>query len=376
MGSAIAYHLRRLAPGRSVVVFERDPGYRRSSTLLSDGNVRVQFNLVENILMSLYAFEVLETFAEEFEVDGWRPDPAHRRQGNLFLAGPDGEEVARRGVAVQQSLGAEVEWLSAAEIGERFPAYRGDGYVGGTFGPGDGPVDPSAVLHGYRRGAISLGAEFVTADVASLSSAGDRVDGVSLTDGTTVSAPLVVNAAGAWCADLASTIGVELPVLPVMRTVYMVETDLPAGLPSVFLPSGLYALPEAGAGRFLIAWSQPDDPVGYDFTFHRERFDEIIWPELATRMPAFEALRVTGGWCGLYEVNTLDGNAILGEWPQMPGLFLANGFSGHGFQQCHAVGRHLAELITGHEPSLDLSRFGPQRILDGTPYPENPGRII
>ncbi|MGH8927540.1 MAG: NAD(P)/FAD-dependent oxidoreductase, partial [Acidimicrobiia bacterium] len=146
-------------------------------------------------------------------------------------------------------------------------------------------------------------------------------------------------------------------------------------LPTVFLPHGLYVIPETG-GRFLVGWSQPDDPVVYEFNFRREKFYELIWPELGTQLPAFEALNLAGGWTGLYEVNTLDGNAILGEWPGLQGFYLANGFSGHGFQHCHAVGRHLAELIVGRPPSLDLSRLSPQRIVDQEPLFEHAGRII
>jgi FAD-dependent oxidoreductase domain-containing protein 1 len=375
MGSATAYHLRRLAPDQRVLVVEKDPTYRYSSTLLSDGNVRIQFNLPENILMSQYAMQVIETFPDDFEVSGWRPEPDPRHQGNLFLADSATVAAAREGLERQLELGCSVSWLDAAEITERFPAFAGTAYVGGTLGPLDGSVDPSAVLHGYRRKAIALGAEYLEAEVGSLLAHGDRIAGVRLVDGTEISAPHVLDAAGAWCAGLASTVGVDLPVLPVMRSVYTVETHLNSELPSVFAPSGLYVLPERD-GHFLVAWSQPDDPVGFDFTLARARFDDLIWPELVAWFPAFESLYVTGGWAGLYEVNTLDGNAILGEWPTLSGLWLANGFSGHGFQQCHAVGRHLAESILGLEPSLDLSRFGPQRILDADPYPEHPGRII
>jgi glycine/D-amino acid oxidase-like deaminating enzyme len=184
-----------------------------------------------------------------------------------------------------------------------------------------------------------------------------------------------MNAAGAWGTDLAGTIGIALPVLPIMRTVYVVETPLREKLPSVFLPNGIYLIPEH-EGSFAVGWSLPDDPVGFDFTFTRERFEDVLWPALVESMPVFEALRVTGGWAGLYAVNTLDGNAILGEWPGVHGLYLANGFSGHGFQQGHAVGRYIAELMVGETPFLDLSRFGPERILRGEPYPEHVGRII
>ncbi|MGH8959198.1 MAG: NAD(P)/FAD-dependent oxidoreductase [Acidimicrobiia bacterium] len=376
MGAATAYYLKFLEPSIAVVVVERDPTYRFSSTVLSDGNVRVQFNLEENIRMSQFALEAIGDFGERMAVGDWRAEPAPRYQGNLFLADASGTAEARAGLDRQLNLGCDVEWLAADEIKKRFPLYAGEGYHGGTFGSRDGSVDPNAVLQGYGRKARSLGVEFITAEVSAITAKHDRVTGVALSTGEFIRAPSVVNAAGAWCAPLAATVGVHLPVVPVMRTVYVIDTRLDNhGHPSVFLPRGLYAIPE-GEGRFAVGWSQPDDPVGYDFTFSREKFGEVIWPELAGQMPAFEAVHLVSGWTGLYEVNTLDGNGIIGEWPEMAGLFLANGFSGHGFQQCHAVGRHLAEAILERNTSLDLSRLGPQRIIDHEPLLENPSRII
>lgn len=376
MGAATAYYLKSLEPDLPVVVVERDPTYRQSSTVLSDGNVRIQFNLEENIRMSQFAMEVLVDFSDRMAVGPWRPEASPRQQGNLFLTDTAQRAEAEIGLRRQKALGCDVEWLDQADIARRFPPYAGNGYVGGTFGAHDGSVDPSAVLHGYVRKSIELGVSYLTAEVASLLSNGDRVAGVRLSDGSELVAAVVVNAAGAWCAALAATVGVELPVIPVMRSVYIVETAIDSQqLPSVFLPSGLYVIPES-AGRFLVAWSQEDDPIGFDFTISRQRFMDRIWPELGATLPAFESLHLVGGWAGLYEVNTLDGNAILGEWPFLRGLYLANGFSGHGFQQCHAVGRYLAELIVGRAPTLDLARFGPQRILDRAPIFEHAGRII
>ena len=119
-----------------------------------------------------------------------------------------------------------------------------------------------------------------------------------------------------------------------MRTVYVVSTTVSTkGLPSVFLPSGLYAIPESDT-TWLMGWSQPDDPVGFDFRpASQTRFTDLMWPELVAHLPAFDSLRVERSWAGLYDVNTLDGNAIVGEWPLIRGLYLASGFSGHGFQQ-------------------------------------------
>ena len=100
----------------------------------------------------------------------------------------------------------------------------------------------------------------------------------------------------------------------------------------------------------------------------------LIWtpflPELAEFVPAFDTAKLVRGWAGLYAVNTLDGNAILGEWPELKGLFLANGFSGHGLQQAPAVARYISELILGQPPTLDLSIFGPERILEKRPLSE------
>lgn len=376
MGAAAAFYLKAMEPDLPVTVVERDPTYKRAASLLNDGNVRVQFNLEENIKMSLYALEVLAGFADAMSIGDWRPDVAARHQGNLFLTDAIQRPAAEMGLNKQVALGCDVRWLDSVEVARRFPAYAGQGYVGGTLGIQDGSVDPSAVLQGYLRKSKELGVEYVEGAATALLAAGGRIIGVGLSDGSRLEASFVVNASGAWCAQLAATIGIELPVVPVMRSVYVIETAIDNHqLPSIFLPAGIYVLPEAG-GRFLVGWSQPDDPVGFDFTISRERFNDRIWPELAAQMPAFEALHLAGGWAGLYEVNTLDGNAILGEWPTIRGLYLANGFSGHGFQQCHAVGRHLAELIVGATPSLDLARFGPQRIIDRDPLFEHPGRII
>ncbi|HEY52481.1 MAG TPA: FAD-binding oxidoreductase, partial [Caldilineae bacterium] len=120
-----------------------------------------------------------------------------------------------------------------------------------------------------------------------------------------------------------------------------------------------------------------DDPIGLDdFDWKRQRFIDRLWEDLVDYIPAFDRLKVVSGWAGLYAVNTFDGNAILGEWPDLQGLYLANGFSGHGFQQCHAVGRYLSELILGLPPSLDLSIFSPRRILENRPVFEGESRLV
>jgi glycine/D-amino acid oxidase-like deaminating enzyme len=310
-------------------------------------------------------------------VDDDRPDVAFRRQGNLFLIDQEGREEAERGLAVQKGLGCQVEWLAPAEIRRRYPLLDPAGFVGGTFGRQDGTMDPWAMLMAYRKKAISLGAQFIQAEGTELLRSKDRITGLRLSSGEDLTAPSVVNAAGAWASRIAETAGISLPVQPVKRQVFVIETNArPDGaLPAIFFPSGLYLIHER-EGHFMCGKSLPDDPVGFEFDWYRQTFTELLWPELVEYVPSFDRLKVARGWAGLYAVNTLDGNAILGEWPELQGLYLANGFSGHGFQQCHAVGRYIAELILGQPPTLDLSIFSPKRILENKPVFESERRII
>jgi glycine/D-amino acid oxidase-like deaminating enzyme len=377
MGSSTAYHLIRADPSLSILVLERDGTYEQASTALSDGNVRVQFDLPENIRISQHTLRVLETFSEDMATDTYVPEVAARKQGNLFTVGEEGRAASLLGLNIQRELGCNVEWMDASAISETYPLYQSVGLAGGTLGHDDGSVDPSAVLRGYRAKATELGVEYVEQEVDSLVSADGVMTGVRLVGSEEITCDVVVNAAGAWSVALASGIGVDLPVEPVMRTVYVVSTPFSSlGLPSVFLPTGVYVISE-GESTWLMGWSRPEDPVGFDFTpAGRGRFEDLLWPALVEALPAFDRLRVERAWAGLYAVNTLDGNAILGEWPEVRGLFLATGFSGHGFQQCPAVGRYLAESILAIPHELDLKRFGGQRVLDRQPLYEHAGRLI
>lgn len=378
MGWATAHHLLRLDPQLEVKVVERDPTLRHASTMLSDGNIRIQFNLEENIAISQYAMECLERFPAEMAIGGFVPDPQMRKQGNLFLVDEAGKDAALAGLSIQQRLGCDSEWLDIGSIVERYPALASERLVGGTLGPSDGSVDPHAVVEGYRRNALSAGAELVAASVDALLTSDGNSSGVRLGNGSTIDADVVVVCAGAWSTGLLATAGITIPVDPVMRTVYVVAGRVRGAehIPSIYLPSGVYVLREHD-GTFTIGWSTDDDPVGFDFTPEpRSKFYDKIWPELVSTLPAFDRLEVVSSWAGLYAQNRLDANGIIGRWPSLDGLYMATGFSGHGFQQCHAVGRYLAELITGAAPMLDLSRLGPERVITGEPLWEHPSRII
>ncbi len=372
MGSSTAYYLMNHDDSLKVTVLEPDPTYSKASTTLSVGNARIQFSLRENILVSQYTFDVLEQFEDAMTVDGKKPNINYRREGNLFLVDDAGRDLAKQALALQKSLGCKVEWWSTQKIKERYPLFEPKGLAGGSFGPLDGHLDPYAVLMGYRAKARSLGAKYIKNQVVEIITAGPRATGVRLASGERLSAAFVVNCAGAWAADVARTAGVNLPVEPVKRQIFVLDTAVkPKGsLPLTILPSGLYFRTETG-GLILLGKSMAEDPVGFDFSWDDKRFMETLWPELAEFVPAFDTLKLVRGWAGLYAVNTLDGNAILGEWPVLKGFYLANGFSGHGLMQAPAAGRYISELICGRPHPLDLSIFKPERILENKPLSED-----
>ncbi len=377
MGCATAYHLLKRDRQVRVAIVERDPSYAQSSTILSDGNTRIQFNLKENVLISKYGLDALATFADEMAVGDFRPKIDFRQQGNLFLTDADGQASALEGLALQQALGCAVEWLPAGEIAARYPFIDSSTIVGGTWGPLDGTMDPEAVLLGYKNKAIDLGADYIVDEVRAVLVDDGRALGVHLGSGSSLNSGVVVNSSGAWASEIARSVGIDLPIQPVMRHVFHLETTVrPAdSAPLIVFPSGLYLIHEHD-GHFTCGKSLDSDPIGFDFTFRRSIFTDYLWEDLVHYAPAFEQVKVVGGWAGLYDVNTFDHNALIGEWPLLKGFYLVHGFSGHGFQQCHAVGRYLAECLLGLVPTLDLSIFSPARLLSGTPINENRQRII
>lgn len=378
MACAIAYHLLKEDKTLQIALIEKDPSYKFSSTVLSDGNIRTQFNTKENILISLYGLKMLETFSEELAVGDKKPHVQFRKQGNLFLCDDAGRETSLAGLKLQQSLGAAAEWLDSQAVHERYPFIDPKTIAGGVFGANDGSMDPYSVLLAYKDKSIDLGAAYLEAEVTGVLAQNGRVEGVTLANGEKLTGRIVVNSAGAWCLPFAQSIGVDLPVQPVMRHVFHIETPVSSDkpLPLIVFPSGLYIHHE-NANHFVSGKSLGTvDPIGFDFSFNRALFLDYFWEELAYHMPQFEHLKLIDGWTGLYDVNTFDGNAILGESPQVKGFYLVNGFSGHGFQQCHAVGAYLADCILEREPRLDLAAFSPERLLTGKAIQENSHKLV
>lgn len=374
IGSAIAAFLGMLGEGRpSVLVVERDPTYGRSSTALSLASIRQQFSCAENIAISRFGVDFLRNLGDWLAVDGEVPDVGFKEGGYLILAPDSGLDVLRRNHALQRAQGADVVLLDPAALQARFPWLATEGIAAGSLGlSGEGWFDSHSLLRAFRAKARALGAVYRTDSVTGIQRAGGRVTAVRLAGGDEIACGTVVNAAGPGARQVAALAGLDLPVHPRKRSVFVFDCKqaIP-DLPLLADPSGVYVRPE---GRYYIAGSTPpesEDRDCEDFEVEWWRFDEIVWPALARRIPAFAAIKPLNAWAGHYAVTPFDHNAILGPHPEVPNFYFANGFSGHGLQQAPAVGRGLAEhILTGSYKSLDLGAFGYDRIAANRPLRE------
>jgi glycine/D-amino acid oxidase-like deaminating enzyme len=376
IGSAVAcFTLRDPAFRGRVTVIERDPTYSRASSALSASSIRQQFASPVNVAIGLAGIAFLRAAADELAVDGERPQLGLVEPGYLYLAATAaGAATLRRNHVVQRELGAQIALLGAGALRTRFPWLAVDDVVLGAHGErGEGWFDGYSLLQAFRRKARSLGATYVVAEACGVDRDRERIAAIVLADGTRVPGDQFVDAAGPWAAEVARWVGVELPVRARRRCVF--AFTCPASLPAcplVIDPSGFWFRPE-GRDQFIcgISPDPADDPDDAPLDVDHALFDDVLWPRLAARVPAFEAVRVTGSWAGYYEYNTFDQNGIVGPCPGVPNLLLANGFSGHGMQQSPAVGRGVAELLVhGAYRTLDLSPLAYDRVLSGTPLVE------
>lgn len=376
VGSAAAYFLSTDAAfqGRRIAIAERDTSFREASTARSVGGLRQQFSTPENIAMSQFTLGMFRRLRTIFGADA---DVGFRERGYLLLSSAEGEPVLSENVALQRSLNADTVLVGPGQIAKGFPWMSVEGVAAGAFGrSGEGWFDPPSLAALMRRAAQDRGVDVIRGEVSAIAVHGGRVTGVRLADGTEVACDALVNAAGPWAGRLAKLAGVLLPVEPRKRYVYVIDCrEPPAGLheaPLTVDPSGVWFRPE---GRLFLCGKSPrpeaEPPVGDLDDIDHGFFEAEVWPVLAARVPAFEAVKVVNAWAGYYDYNTLDQNAVIGAPPDLANFYFANGFSGHGAQQGAAAGRAVADLIAhGRFKAIDLTRLGYARIAANTPLVE------
>ncbi len=370
VGSSIAYHLASDPGFRGrVLVVEPDPTYARAASALSLSGIRQQYSTRINIRASLHGIAFLRRAGELLEVDGERPDLGLKEGGYLMLASPAKADTLRANHRAQVEEGADIVLLDPEALRARFPWLATDDLGCGTFGrSGEGWFDGYGLMRAFRRKAQALGVTYAADRVTEVDRAGARTGAVRLGSGGRVGCGTLVIAAGASGArDLARRAGAALPVEARKRCVFtFAAEDKVEGLPLLIDPTGVYVRPE---GATFLCGVQPEadrDPEAADYEPDWSLFEDVIWPTLAARVPAFERIRPGRAWAGHYDMNLHDHNALVGPLPGSDNVILAAGFSGHGLQQSPAVGRGVAEWIAhGRYRTLDLSPFDPGRVARG-----------
>ena len=369
VGASIAYHLAD-AGCADVLVLEREPHLGRGSTGKSMGGVRAQFSTEINIRLSLFALDFFARFEDATGCPG-----GYRPQGYLFVAtSPKHLDYLRNNYQLQVACGVKTaELLSPAEVLRRMPHLRSDDILGGSFSSTDGFVDPYSVMTGFMQRAMEKGVRLWKGSEAIAIGWDVRgIAGVETSRGR-VATRTVVNAAGPWAAQVAAMAGVHLPVEPLRRMLVpsepfpLIAREAPM---TIEMATGFHFRPE-GLG-VLLAWNDPEETTGFKTNFD-PAFIEKILTRAVDRVPCFEALEVNPkrAWAGLYEM-TPDHYPILGPVPEVPGLFLANGFSGHGVMHSPATGKVLADLILRGQTelidarALNLARFAEGRMIHET----------
>jgi glycine/D-amino acid oxidase-like deaminating enzyme len=321
--------------------------------------------------MASYGLEFYRSFVAEFADEGVPADIGFRRQGYLFVSDNGGAAQMARNFRLQESLGVEVEMLSPDALGKRFPSISTAGVDMAVLSDHDAWIDPYAALLGFKRKARTLGVVYVEAEVKGFIADDVAVRSAELANRETITASIFVNACGAWCAELAATIGLELPVEPMSRESYYLHCAKSIEpLPFLKTETDLAFRPE-GTGYIggIPDWSES---AGWNFDVSPTHFEHVVWPALAKRIPAMEEIRLERSWRGHYARNRLDYSPILGRWEGgLENFILANGFSGHGIMHAPAAGRGLAELILHDQyRTIDLGCFGYRRVLENRPYRE------
>ncbi|OGP96449.1 MAG: hypothetical protein A2157_00920 [Deltaproteobacteria bacterium RBG_16_47_11] len=358
VGLSIAYYLALKKAGK-IVLFEKGQ-LGEGSTSRCVGGIRTQFSTEINIRFSLESLKTFEQFKEEFGVN-----PEFKRIGYLFLVTTDYEmKIFKENVKLQRKFNIPVELLSPDEISAHWSYLKMDDILGGTFCSRDGYAGPSEILSGFANGAKRAGVKiYEGTEVMGIFLANGKIRSVKTKD-EVISTPLVVNAGGPYAASLGEMVGIKIPIKPLRRQIFITApfhlADHPIPL-TIDFHRGWYFRQE-GDGLLLSGPLdlEPSFNLNTEYEAMAEASENAMY-----RVPVLEKARIVRGWAGLYEI-TPDHHAVLGRVPEVEGLVLANGFSGHGFQHSPAVGKVISELIVdGDAVTIDISSLSIQRFERG-----------
>ena len=378
LGSSVAWFLSTNTSFKgSILVIEKDPTYKFSSTAHTNSCIRQQFSTEINVKISQFGADFIKNFREYMGGDERVPIVPFQSFGYMYLADNlEFAETLQQAQIIQKKSGAGTKYMLADEIKRDYPFYMLDDIIGGNHNLIDeGYFDGNTLFDWWKRSARERGAEYITNEAVSMQKniKGNSVKTITLKSGEVISVGQVVNASGPRARFTAQMAGIEIPVEPRKRYTFVFDAEhtLNCDLPLTIDPTGIHMRSE---GTYYLAGCAPDLDLAVDYNdFIEDHFiwQEKVWPIIANRIPQFESIKLINSWARHYAFNTLDQNAIIGAHTEVENFMFVNGFSGHGFQQSPAMGRGLSELITyGEYRSLDLSPFSYARIENNEPFVE------
>ncbi len=373
IGTSVAFHLAALG-AKNVLVLDRTQ-VGAGTTAQSSGILRTHYSVPENVELARRSWQVFDRFAQVL-------DDAEASAGlvkcGYLIAAPEGDKLAplRESLAAQQAMGIALQLLSPDEAAQRLPICRFDDAALIGLEPEAGFADAYLVATGFARAARRRGVKIIEGvEVQTLLRERGIVVGVQTSQGR-FDAPTVVSAQNIWAKDIERWTGIDTPVRAERHTVLALEGPQPYGFampvykdlgsPGMFYCrsyGGTQMLVSEGiTGQTLDAPDNEQGEVSMDYV-------AALGAQVAERFPSFEAAGLASSWTGVYDV-TPDWNPVLGRLPDVPGLIVAYGFSGHGFKLSPAVGRVLAQEALGLPTDVSLApylheRFRAGRLLTG-----------
>lgn len=352
VGCAIAYHLAR--DGADVTLVERgEPAAAKGATWASAGGLRSQGRRPEEHPITCLAAARWRGLSDELGAD-----LEARLDGHLHLAETEAEAVAVEArVAADRAGDIPVERVEGAALRVLAPNLA-PGVLLGAFTPGDGQAHPGRTAAALAAAAVREGAMILRHAPARLKRSGDRLAGVALPEGRRLHADVVVLAAGAWSLGCLAGLGLDLPVRARGLQMLLSEVAPPLLGPTVTAVGRNLSLKQVPSGQMMVGGRWFARPVGVEPGV--EPIDDHVarqWNAAVAVLPRMSALSLAQSWAGA-EAQSLDGLPFVGP-TELDGLYVATGFSGHGFQIAPAIGELVArDLLAGPEPLLAPFRPG------------------
>lgn len=368
VGTSVAWNLAALG-ARRVLVLEREQ-IGAGTTSQSSGILRTHYSVVENIELAQRSWAVFERFAEHLQDSD---ASAGLVKCGYLIAAPEGDklEPLRAALRAQQQRGIALQYLSPQEAVERLPIARFDDAALIGFEPEAGFADAYLVASSFARAARHLGVQIREGvAVEGLLREGARVGGVRTAQGTETAA-VVISTQNIWTQQLAEWTGIAVPLSAERHSVLALEgpeayTYRMPVYKDLASPGMFYCrsyggrqmlVSEGTVGEVLAVPDNTQGPISMDYVAE-------IGEQVADRFPSFGEAGLASSWTGVYDV-TPDWNPVLGAVPEVPGLVVGFGFSGHGFKLAPAVGRVLAQAALQLPTDVSLAPYALGRFADG-----------